>query len=200
MPTNGGLDPWPYAVTLDEVKLHGNITTDANDDELLGFIGTAQQMVEQLVGITVPQTFTQTVTDSHRCHGGYPYPTQHPYLWPRQQPLLDVTSVTESGATVDPSLYLVDTEDGTIVRTDRRGWYGVPEMPLTFVYRAGRLIVAEGICWGIKELTIHLWRSTQTQRGGRARGDTTETVAAGYGLPNRVRDALAPFLLAPAVG
>jgi hypothetical protein len=175
-------------VGLAEVKEHGNITSTASDRELLDFIGTAQQMIEDLVGPTVPQTYTQTWTD-----------TPKPALWLDQQPVLAVTSVTEYGNVVDPGLYSVNT-DGSISRVDRRCWYGTSLSPLAVVYRAGRAPIAEGIRWAAKELTVHLWRSTQAQRGGRARGDVTDLPAAGYGLPNRVREALEPFLLLPAVG
>lgn len=192
MPVPAGGGPWPYAVTLDEVKLHGNITTSASDGELVDFIGTAQQMVEKLVGVTVPQTFTQTVVDAAR-------PGSTNYVWLRHQPVMAVTSVSEYGNTVDPGLYYLDTDDGSLARLDRRGWYGAPEWPLTVVYQAGRLPVPEAIRWGIKELTIHLWRSTQAQRGGRARGGEQTEFVAGYALPYRVRDALDPFLLAPVL-
>jgi hypothetical protein len=42
-------------VGLAEVKEHGNITSTNSDSELLDFIGTAQQMIEDLVGPTVPR-------------------------------------------------------------------------------------------------------------------------------------------------
>lgn len=173
-------------VGLAEVKEHGNITSTANDRELLDFIGTSQQMIESLVGITVPQTFSETV-----------YSTAGT-IWLDHAPILSVTSVTEFGNVVDPSLYVVDAEAGSIVRTDRRSWYAEPTNALTTVYRAGRAPIPEGIRWGAKELTIGLWRSTQAQRGGRARGEEA-AAPTGYALPNRVREALEPFLLVPAV-
>lgn len=181
-------------VGLVEVKEHGNITSTASDRELLDFIGTAQQMIEELVGATVPQTFTQgwSVPFRDRCR-------TYPVLWFDHGPVLSINSITEYGNVVDPSLYLLN-DDGSVVRTDGRGWYADTAAPLSVIYRAGRAPIPEGIRWAGKELTIHLWRSTQAQRGGRARGDIGDAaVAAGFGMPNRVRDALAPFLLAPVV-
>lgn len=174
-------------VGLAEVKEHGNITSMANDRELLDFIGTAQQMIEDLVGVTVPQTVTETVYDIEGA------------LWLSQAPVLSVTSVTEYGATVDPALYVIDALAGSIRRTDGRPWHGAAYQPITYVYRAGRAPIPEGIRWAGKELTIALWRSTQAQRGGRARGSDAPETPTGYALPNRVREALAPFLLVPAV-
>lgn len=187
MPIPAGSGPWPYVVTLTEVKEHGNITSTASDTELEDFIGTAQQMVEDLVGPTVPQTVTQT------WYGG------QSSLSLSRLPVLSVESVTEYGSAVDSGLYVVDPVIGEVFRADGRGWYGRRDMPVVVAYTAGRDPVPAAIRWGIKELAIHLWRSTQTQRGGRARGDVAD-LPAGYGLPNRVREALAPFLLVPAVG
>lgn len=172
-------------VGLAEVKEHGNITTAASDRELLDFIGTSQQIIEDLVGVTVPQTFTET-----RYAAGQ--------ILLEHAPVLSVLSVTEYGATVTPGLYLVDADAGTIDRVDGRVWYGARTSALTVVYRAGRTPIPEGIRWAAKELTISLWRSTQAQRGGRGRGENQDT-PTGYALPNRVREALEPFLLAPVV-
>jgi hypothetical protein len=175
-------------VGLAEVKEHGNITTTSHDRELLDFIGTAQQMIEDIVGVTVPRTFTET-------H----YATPGGYVWLREAPVMSVTSVDEYGAPVDPSLYIADLNAGAIGRTDGRSWHADSTTALTTVYRAGRAPIPEGIRWAAKELTIALWRSTQAQRGGRARGTDAPEAPTGYALPNRVREALAPFLLVPAV-
>ncbi len=183
-------------VGLAEVKEHGNITSASSDAELLDFIGTAQQMIESLVGATVPRTVTEIRHQGNplrsRAHGPA-------VLWLNEGPILSVTSVTEYGALVDPSLYLVDVNDATITRKDCRSWYGDQVFPFTVVYRVGRVPIDEGIRWAAKELTISLWRSTQTQRGGAGRGGDTPATPTGYGMPNRVREALEPFLLIPAV-
>jgi hypothetical protein len=173
-------------VGLAEVKEHGNITSTASDRELLDFIGTAQQMIELEVGPTVPQTFTETV-----------YACGNAVILGRH-PVLSVTSITEYGAVVDPSLYAADLSRGIITRLDGRHWYADATYPLTYTYRAGRSPIPEALRWAGKELTIHLWRSTQAQRGGRGRGDDPGT-AAPFGLPNRVADALVPFLRAATV-
>lgn len=173
-------------VGLAEVKEHGNITSTANDRELLDFIGTAQQMIEAEVGVTVPRTVTETIYDSSET------------LLLSATPVLSVQQVTEYGATVDPSAYVVNSVTGEILRTDGRCWAASTTYPTAWTYRAGRTPIPEAIRWAAKELAIHLWRSTQAQRGGRSRGEGVETAAA-YGLPNRVRDALIPYLRAATV-
>jgi len=173
-------------VGLAEVKEHGNITTSASDRELLDFIGTAQQMIEHEVGPTVPQTYTETI-----------YAPAHALLL-GHTPVLSVLSVTEYGVTVDPSLYNVDLATGTVTRKDCRRWFASDLQPATWVYQAGRSPIPEALRWAGTELTIHLWRSTQAQRGGRGRGDVPDTAAA-FGLPNRVADALIPYLRAAMV-
>lgn len=182
-------------VGLGEVKEHGNITSSATDRELLGFISTAQQMIEDKVGAVVPTTVTAERHTSGRVR-----------VWLRHAPVIAVTSVQEwSGSTLvgspSASEYVLDGESGALSRVAVGGaysyWLGI-EVRVT--YRAGRAPVPEAIRWAAKELTIHLWRSTQALRGGRARGaDDAVAVGAGFGLPNRVQDALAPFLKAPAV-
>jgi len=173
-------------VGLAEVKEHGNITTSASDRELLDFIGTAQQMIEHEVGPVVPQTFTEIVYAGTST------------LLLAKTPVLSVQSITENGATVDPSAYNVDLATGVVSRIDGRDWMATSALPLSWTYRAGRSPIPEALRWAGKELTIHLWRSTQAQRGGRGRGEAADTAAA-FGLPNRVADALIPYLRAATV-
>lgn len=181
-------------VGLDEVKEHGNITSTASDRELLDFIGTSQQIIEQLVGPTVPTTITG---ERHRATGTT--------IWLDRAPVLSVTAVQEYSGTAPLTALIagewaLDAASGRLDRTTLSGypsyWLGT-EVVVT--YRPGRTPIPEAIRWAAKEQTIHLWRSTQAQRGGRARGDTEVTSAAPFGVPNRVRDALAPYLLLPAV-
>ena len=178
-------------VSLAEVKEHGNITTTANDRELLDFIGTAQQMIEHMVGATVPTTVTETLTATG------------PRLWLTRAPVIAVTLVTPYAGTTPltplaAGTWTVDPASGALVRP-HGVWAGDR---VEVVYRAGRAPIPEAIRWAAKELAIHLWRSTQTLRGGRGRGtadDQAAAVGAGYGLPHRVEDALGPFLRAPVV-
>jgi hypothetical protein len=173
-------------VGLAEVKEHGNITSSTYDRELLDFIGTAQQMIEDEVGATVPRTVTETI-----------YANASTLLL-GEGPVISVQQVTEYGNTVDPAAYILNTATSAVMRTDGRCWYGSTAYPVTVVYRVGQAPIPEAIRWAGKELTIHLWRSTQAQRGGRGRGEAAES-AASFGLPNRVRDALAPFARGPVV-
>jgi hypothetical protein len=180
-------------VGLGEVKEHGNITSTANDRELLDFIGTAQQMIERLVGPTVPTTVTAEIHDSVRGR-----------LWLRKTPVISVTSVTEYAGsipytTLTSSDWSLDPATGSLARL-YGGWYSCwLGDTVQVTYKAGRQPIPEAIRWAAKELTIHLWRSTQAQRGGRGRGTEPVEVAAGFGLPNRVEDALEPYRPAPAV-
>lgn len=181
-------------VGLAEVKEHGNTPSTVSDRELLDFIGTAQQMIECEVGAVVPVT----VVERH--------PSGGTRLWLNRTPVLSVTSVAEySGitpiATLVPPNVVVDAESGLLSRvlpTGASSYFLGTELVVT--YRVGRQPIPEAIRWAAKEQTIHLWRSTQALRGGRARGaETADAAVAGYGMPNRVRDALTPYLLPPAV-
>jgi hypothetical protein len=174
------------AIPLSDVKLHLNITGTNNDAELLGFIDTAQEIVEQLVGPVEPRT----VTETFYCNGS---------VFLSYTPVISITSVTEYAATVGTSFYALDGDE--LIRMDGRSWYGSHGAPLTVVYQAGRAYgsLPAALAWGIKEETAHLWRTTQSQRGGRSRGEEP-AAPIGYALPNRVREAIAPFMKIPAVG
>lgn len=169
-------------VGLAEVKEHGNITATNADRELLDFIGTAQEMVEAVVGVTTPRTITD---ERLRQRPG------EAFAWLQHTPVLEVTTVVENGVTlVAGSHYLLWPDTGRLDRLPSGRWSCTDTL---VTYRAGRTPMPDAIRWAVKELTIHLWRSTQAQRGGRGRGEATNETAAAYGLPNRVRDALVPY-------
>jgi hypothetical protein len=180
-------------VGLSEVKEHGNIVGTGSDRELLNFITTAQEMIEGAVGSVVPATYT---AERHRS-GGY-------RIWLDHTPVLSITAVEQYNnaamiGAVAAGLWQLDPSSGSLARVTTAGTYTYfagTEVAVT--YRAGRSPIPEAIRWAAMELTIHLWRSTQTMRQGRSRGEGAET-AAGYGMPNRVREALAPYLLTPGV-
>lgn len=173
-------------VGLAEVKEHGNITSAGSDRELLDFIGTAEQMIEAHIGPVVPRTVSAERLTIR------PGATM---AWLAYAPVLEVITVVENGITLEPADYLVWLDTGQADRLSGGTWCGREAL---FTYRAGRNPIPAAIRWAAKELTVHLWRSTQAQRGGRARGEQAES-AAGYALPNRVREALIPFALSPLV-
>jgi len=117
-----------------------------------------------------------------------------------------VTSVGEYvGDTLVTALaatdYDLDLLSGRMTRTNTAGahlTYSGTEVRVT--YRPGRQPIPEGIRWASKELAVHLWRRSQSQRGGRGRGDAdVAPVGFGYAIPNAVAEALSPFLLPPLV-
>lgn len=179
--------PGLRAVSLTEVKEHGNITGTAPDRELLDFIGTAQQMVEAVVGATTPRTVVGERLQQRR---------GETCTWLAHSPVLEVTKVVVNGVELTAGVdYLFWPDTGQLDRLLGGTWWG---SDVLVDYRAGRNPVPDSIRWAVKELTIHLWRSTQAQRGGRGRGEAVETAAA-FGLPNRVRDALVPYTTAVLV-
>lgn len=169
-------------VTIEEVKRHGNITADSADAELVAFVATAQAMVEHETG----PAEAVAVTETHRAG--------QCTIWLRRPPVLTVTSITEYGLVLSPTFYTADLTSGRIARTGST--FGGTDVVV--VYVAGRDPVPEGIRWAVMELTIHLWRSTQAQRGGRGRGEDPVAPAA-FGLPHRVAHAIVPYRRAPAV-
>ncbi|AGL19503.1 phage gp6-like head-tail connector protein [Actinoplanes sp. N902-109] len=176
-----------HIVGLADVKQHANITTTANDRELLDFIGTAEAMVEDLVGPVVPRTITGERLEVR---------PGDKIAWLNQAPVLSIVSITRNGVTLDPGRYRLWPDTGQLDFDSPWPWSWLPDAAAS--YEAGRRPIPDGIRWAAKELVTHLWQSTQSQRGGRGRGDV-EPAAAPFGMPNRVADALEPWLLAPGV-
>ena len=48
--------------SLADVKAHLNITSSANDDELSDFLDSALELVNEEVGVSAPQSYTETLT------------------------------------------------------------------------------------------------------------------------------------------
>src|SRR5688500_17449775 len=104
------------AVSLVDVKQHLNITSAAHDAELAGFVDTAQEVVEQLVGPVEPRSVIET------------FYRNGPVLL-CTTPVLSITSVTEYGAVVESSYYVLDGDE--LLRLDGRDWYGTLGAPLS---------------------------------------------------------------------
>lgn len=200
-------------VTLSDVKPFLNITTvDANrDTKLQEFIDGTQPVIEDLAGIVVPQTFTE----SHNAGDVS--------IFLRRLPVMSITTITELrgtttytltaqpvGQAVDNFGYTLENPDtGQVVRrgaastpTPFGGWwvggastertYGIGKVQVT--YQAGRAAVPTNIKLANLELIRHLWQ--MGQQGNRPLGGVladdgiTSGGPSGFLVPNRVRELL----------
>jgi len=172
-------------VSLAEVKDHLNITGTSQDEELRLFIDAATDFIEHKVGPVVRRTITSTVTPAG---GG---------LW-LQPPVISLTTAAPANGysgTYDVAGMFTDLDMGRV----HYGSYGSTfAHPVTVTYVAGRVIVPAGIRDAALEYVR--WRYA-SQRGA------TPLPLPGGGfvmsepttVPNRVMQALEPYLLGPAV-
>ncbi|GAB3884576.1 hypothetical protein [Terrabacter terrigena] len=172
-------------VTLPEVLRQANVPADADGRQLAELDmmrEAAQEVVEGIVG----PVLWRTVTDTVQAYGGLAV------LGTR--PVVSITSVTDSNSTA-----VTFTTTGTAgVLTGLGRW--LSGRNLTVSYVAGRTSCPTAIRLATLIIAVHLW---QTQLGNTpAAGalpveqplDGTQIIA-GYAIPNRAIELLAPYRL-----
>lgn len=173
-------------VSVSDVKQFLGITSTVDDEELRDWIAAATEMVENEVGPVIVTTRTDVVS-------GYGE------LWLPVSPVVSITSaVPQRGGTglvvgdlsVDPYGRLYRTSGAAI------GYAG----PWVVTYVVGRTVIPRGITRAVLVIVGHLW---ELQRGPvdlALSGDSeTFPVGAGYAIPNRARELLAPWRRIPSV-
>lgn len=179
---------------LDEVKSHLNISlTDTTlDEELRRFIDAATDLAEQYLGqILGRRTFTNELYD-----GGTEF------IRIRNPKVISITSVTENGATVSSSNYVLDYTgqrlyrigSGTLYATNSYGYWTAGMNNVSITYVAGFVNPPMAAKQGVLEIIRHLW---QTQRGAMnvmTRNQSGDDFYQGstYSLPRRAMELLDP--------
>lgn len=184
---------WPALVGLAEVKEHLNIaaTVTTYDEELRGFILSASEVVEGIVGSVSRRAITET--HSGRGRGA---------IMLRERPALAITEVTENGSALTGGFSLSDA--GVLFRTS--GYAGARWADgvnnITVTYQAGRQAVPWAVLDGTKELIRLNWRpqtggsgSVFNQGGDAGPGE----VRLGFFIPNTVMQRLQPSATGPMV-
>lgn len=179
-------------VSLAEVKKHLNIDDTDSDDELRFYMDAATEMVEGMVGPVARRIVTETVTG------------RDGELILNHAPAISLTTVESTQGwtgTYDTAGMHLDGPSG-IVRYGATGltW----SYPVSVTYVAGRVIVPAAIRLATLIILAHMW---ETQRGGDspasllAGGDQDPGFSPGFGfaVPNRAKELLAPYMLAPSV-
>ena len=175
-------------ISLQDAKDALNIpaTSTSNDDELRLFISAATQVIEYLAGNILSQSVSDTFD------GGYST------VLLTQQPINSVTSVTENGVTLPASAYSTNLTAGTVSRIIGNTWYAfLPgKQNVTVTYSTGSAIVPASVQLAARELVRHWWQfGQQGQRpafGTNAIAEFDGLMVAGYAIPNRVVQLLAP--------
>jgi hypothetical protein len=174
-------------VTVAEVKKHLNIAEadDAQDAELGDFISSVTDVIEHIVGPVVPRQVVE-VHDGGR-----------PAVALRRPPVLSVTSVAESGTTLDAAGYTPSLSAGVLYRSSHH-WAGT-HGTVSVTYQAGRATTPASIKQAAKELVALNFRP---QQGGNfspfdSGGDSAAggDMILGFFVPNRVMQMLTPHAL-----
>jgi hypothetical protein len=127
-------------VPFPELKAHLNITGTTNDEELMGFLDSAEELVRQEAAVYAPQSYTETVAvDSGVAILSH-------------TPVISLTSVTASGETITGA-----TASRYGLLRGVRGWREV-----TVTYTAGTAVPPARVHTAVLMVTARLW---ETQRG-----------------------------------
>jgi hypothetical protein len=181
-------------VGLAEAKEYLNIpaTDTTNDEELRSFIDSASDLAESYVGqVLGRRTFTNELYD-----GGTEF------IRIRNPRALSITSVTENGATVLSSNYVLDYTgqrlyrigSGTLYATNSYGYWTQGMNNVSITYVAGYVNPPMAAKQGVLVIIKHLW---ETQRGamnvmGRVLGGDELYSTPTYSLPRRAMELLDP--------
>ncbi len=127
-------------VSFDQVKAHLNITGTASDEELVGFLDSAEELVRQEAAVYDPQSYTETVV----VDGGVAILSH--------TPVISLTSVTAPGETITGA-----TVSRYGLLRGVRGWREV-----TVTYTAGTAVPSARVHTAVLMVVSRLW---ETQRG-----------------------------------
>jgi len=172
-------------LTLAEAKTHLNITADTYDAELATVVDAAESVLTARCGPLVSMAETRRVNA-----GG-------PELVLPSMPVVSLTSVTPVNGTVLP---LTDLHLNTLTGVVRYNTgASFPVGAYDVVYEAGRTVLPDDLLYALKELTRHLWSSSQ--RGGSRRPGSEAMAAnpATYLLPYAVQSLIEPHMIGPGV-
>jgi hypothetical protein len=177
----------------DEVLEYLNIpAASANENEIRRFIDAATDLAETYVGqVLGRRTYTNELYDG----GGE-------FIRIRNPKAISITSVTENGATVSASNYVLDYTgqrlyrigSGTLYATNSYGYWTAGMNNVSITYVAGYVNPPMSAKQGVLVTIKHLWES---QRGamnvmGRVLGGDELYSTPTYSLPRRAMELLDP--------
>ncbi len=152
-------------VSLNEMKAHLNIAGTSHDEELVGFLDSAEELVRQEASVYVPQSYTETL----KVDNGVAILSN--------TPVISLTSVTAPGETITGA-----TVSRYGLLRGVRGWREV-----TVTYTFGTPIPPARVRTAVLMVTARLW---ETQRGSTPVGDDPTFTPGLQGILSEVRALL----------
>lgn len=168
---------------LDEAKAYLRITNAVDDSQLTGTINAAETIIAARIGPLEPTPVTR------RVH-------MHGRALVVDPPAVSLTSVVDDGGTaLDVAALYLDPETGVITYNDGSDFVG---RYFTVTYERGRETCPDDLLEAVRALVKHLWsprRGTAGRPGASASDGPSDSLpGAGYLLPFRVEQLLAPYL------
>lgn len=168
-------------VSLSDLKRELNITATTSDAELADYLRRATSILEQHTGRAFAR---QTRVDSFDVATG----ERSVMLAP---PVISVTSVVNDAVTLSSDAYDLNTRSGILTLDGTAFVGGTGEVTVTYV--CGYTQPPPGLVHAVLMQVRHMWETQRTTPG--ARRDDEWNPAQGYMIPNRVAEALKPYML-----
>lgn len=166
--------------TVNDLKVHLNMSGTASDGELQDTLDAAIEVVEGFVG---PLT-AGDVTEVHR----NVFSSQ---IVLRQVPAGDLVQVSARNGLVSTPLeasdFELDAATGILRVVMGSGFYGTYEV----TFSAGRTTLPASLRLAILIVAAHLWETQRVPGASRFGGDSP--VPAGFAVPNRALELMAPY-------
>lgn len=168
-------------VSLEDAKTHLNITSTTSDEELRSMIESVTAVVEQYVGAVVRRTEVE-VFDGGRAQ-----------LTLSHIPVISVTSVVDTGATVSASSYTFNATSGVLTQIAGPSLlpFLVGVQSVTVTYVAGRTTVPANIRMAALLILQHMWESQRPAAAGPfSQGSDDYDPRYSYSVPRRALELL----------
>jgi len=179
-----------FLFSLADAKIHLNISTTktTSDEEIRTWMAAVTPIIEDIVGVCVPKTFTEVVSGTDR-------------LVLNNTPVLTLVSLVPFfyGTTYVGETYAKSTPAGEVRLINGGEFYGGRFIA---TYTAGRKPISPNIIQAGKIVLKHLWETQRGAAGSPFQGANEDPLDSGWGyaIPNRALQLLKPSRLGPSVG
>jgi hypothetical protein len=178
--------------TVDDLKIHANMTSSVDDSELQDVLDAAIEVVEGLIG---PLSSPGQVVETHRN-------VSSDVLVLKRMPVAGLVSVASRvGASSTPLTlgdYELDAASGLLRTASGARFYG----SYTVTYTSGREVLPAAIRLAVLIIAAHLW---ETQRmpmqdsgpagfGGMDGIPDAGSAGRGFAIPNRAQELLQSYM------
>lgn len=172
-------------VLLAEAKAQLDKSSNVDDDELMGFISAATEVVESYVGVVIEKDFIERHPEGRT-------------ILIRKPPILTLTTIEPwltAGTTYDVSDVTFEAETGIVERLDGKPFTGGP---FRVAYSAGRDDVPPNIRLAALIIIAHMWETQRTRPLRMPIGAGTDKlpvpVGLSYSVPRRALELMRPHI------